>query len=190
MPSWIELRLAIQGVLRLARFNPDFVRFFDLSPKGALRSFWVAVPLYPYYLLQIWPVNGKPDVPDMALYVVAMSVGYIYLWLLPPCVLTWIAPFIGRRAEMPGCIAVYNWTSLLWLAISWPLLMLSYADLQGNVIDILGDVLTLASLVWEAFLLMRTLRLALWQAGLATLADYLIMQRFVLPLFYLAATGG
>ena len=91
---------------------------------------------------------------------------------------------------MPGCIAVYNWTSLLWLAISWPLLMLSYADLQGNVIDILGDVLTLASLVWEAFLLMRTLRLALWQAGLATLADYLIMQRFVLPLFYLAATGG
>lgn len=190
MPSWIEFRLALQGVLRLARFDRDFVRFFDLSPKGALRSFWIALPLYPYYLLQIWPVDGKPDVPDMALYVTAMSVGYLYLWLLPPCVLTWIAPFIGRRAEMPGCITVYNWTSLLWLGISWPLLMLSYADPQGSLLGILGDILTLASLVWEAFLLMRTLRLAPWQAGLATIADYFVMQRLVLPLFYLAATGG
>jgi hypothetical protein len=91
---------------------------------------------------------------------------------------------------MPGCIAVYNWTSLLWLGVSWPLLMLSYADPQASVLGILGDILTLASLVWETFLLMRTLRLALWQAGLATLADYFVMQRLVLPLFYLAATGG
>jgi hypothetical protein len=190
MPSWIEFRLAVHGVLRLARFNPDFPRFFDLSPRGALRSFWIALPLYPYYLLQIWPVNGKPDVPDLALYVVAMSVGYLYLWLVPPCVLTWIAPLIGRRAEMPGCIAVYNWTSLLWLGISWPLLMLSYADLQEDLLGILGDVLTVISLVWEVFLLMRTLRLALWQAGIATIADYFVMQRLVLPMFYLAAIGS
>ena len=42
MPSWIEFRLAVLGLLRLARFDGDFQRFFDRSPYGALRSFWVA----------------------------------------------------------------------------------------------------------------------------------------------------
>lgn len=190
MPSWIEFRLAVQGVLRLARFNSDFLRFFDVSPSGALRSFWVALPLYPYYLLQIWPTAGQPAIPDMALYIVSMTVGYLYLWLMPPFVLTWVAPLIGRRAEMPGCISVYNWTSLLWSAASLPVLLLDFAGMPATALGFLGDVTIVISLVWEVFLLMRTLRLKMWQAGLATLGDFFVMQRLVLPLFFLAGGGS
>jgi hypothetical protein len=189
MPSWTEFRLAIQGALRLGRFNSDFPRFFDLSPSGALRSFWLAVPFYPYYLLQIWPSAGEPAIPDMTRYVATMSIGYLYLWLVPPCVLSWVAPLIGRRAEMPGCIAIYNWMNLLTSALTLPLLVLSYAEVPVEALQLPRNVILLVLLAWETFLLMRTLRLLLWQAGLAALADYFIIQRIMLPLFYMAATG-
>jgi len=190
MPSWIEFRLAVQGLLRLARLNPDFLRFFDLSSGGALRSFWIALPYYPYYLLQIWPIHSNPAIPDMTRYLVTMSVAYFYLWLLPPCILTWVAPFIGRRDEMPGCIAVYNWMTVLWIAVSWPVQVLVLSGAPSNMIGIVNDVVILGSLVWETLMLMRALRLMLWQAGLAAIADYFVMQRIVMPLFYLAGAGS
>ncbi len=190
MPSWIEVRLAVQGLLNLARFNFDFLRFFDTSPRGALRSFWLALPIYPFYLLQIWPVNGQPPVPDMARYVAVMSVGYLYLWLLTPVVLTWIAALAGRRAEMPGCIAAYNWMNLLEVALSLPILALLYADIPINVVKIVNEIAILISLVWTSFLFMRTLRLTLWQAGLAAIADYFVLDRLVVPLFFQVGAGS
>jgi hypothetical protein len=190
MPSWIELRLAVQGALRLARFNSDFLRYFDRSAQGALRSFWLALPIYPYYLLQIWPSGPQAAPLDMVTFVAGMSVAYLYLWILPPLAVAWLAPLMGRGAEVPGCIAAYNWMSLLNVAVSLPILLLQLAGVQDESLQIPYYVVVLASLVWEAFLLMRTLRLPAWQAGLATFADYVIMQRLLLPIFYILATGS
>jgi hypothetical protein len=190
MPSWIELRLAVLGVLRLARFNSDFVRFFDRSPQGALRSFWLAVPIYPYYLLQIWPSDPQHMPADMIQFVTAMSVGYALLWIVPPLAVAWLAPFIGRRAEVPGCICAYNWMSLLGVTAFAPFLLLNLSGVPDQTMQVPYNVVLLVTLVWETFLLMHTLRLAIWQAGLATLADFVLTQWVLLHILYTVGGGS
>lgn len=187
MPSWIELRLAVQGLLRLARFNSDFTRFFDHSPRGALRSFWVALPLLPYSVAVVFSSGLTAHVENPAQFTVVMLICYVYLWLLPPAILTWVAPVIGRQAELSGCIAMYNWLGLLTAGLGLPFLLLAFAGVPPDIMNVLEYGLLAVQLIWEAFLLMHALRLALWQAGVAAVVDFVVMQRFVIPIFVLAS---
>jgi hypothetical protein len=188
MPTWTELKLAIVGLLRLARFNSDFPRFFDRSPRGALRSFWLAVPILPIMVLVIARSDILDHVSDLTQFTLAMSVCYAFLWLLPPVILTWIAPAMGREAEVPGCIAMYNWLNLLNIGASLPLLVLEIAGLPSDIASVPDNLLLVVTMVWEAFLLVRALRLAIWQAALASIADYVVMHHLVVPIFLLV--GG
>ena len=188
MPSWIELRLAVLGLLRLARFDGDFLRFFDRSPNGALRSFWVAPIVLPYSVLAISQSGLLERVGDMAQFTITMAIGYTVLWVLPPAVLTWIAPLINRNAEMPGCITVYNWMSLLTASTGLPLIALQMLGVAPDIMDVPTNILLIVWLVWEAFLLKHALRIAMWQAALASVADYLFMQHLVLPMFLIAGS--
>ena len=188
MPSRIEFRLAVQGLLRLARFNPDFPRFFDRSASGALRSFWLMVPIYPFHLFQLWAADLTARVDDAVQFYLAMSVGFVVRWLVPPMLIAWLAPLIGRDAEMPGCIAVYNWSSLLGVAISLPLILLTLAGVSSDALSIPGSIVTLIALLWEVYLLTHVLRIPLWQAAVATAADYFITNWVLLSIFLLV--GG
>jgi hypothetical protein len=189
MPSWIEFRLAVQGLLRLARFNPDFQRFFDRSPGGALRSFWIAVPFLPYAMLVVARSELLDRAADPTEFTITMSIAYVVLWLLPPAILTWVGPLIGRQPEVPGCIAMYNWMSLLTAGAALPLIGLEVAGVPADIMAVPHGILLIVSLVWEAFLLMHALRILMWQAVLATIADYLLMQHLVLPIFVTAGSG-
>ncbi|WP_119301756.1 hypothetical protein [Dongia deserti] len=188
MPSWIEFRLATVGLLRLARFDADFQRFFDRSPSGALRSFGLAVPVLPYSILVIAQSGLLERVADVTYFTMTMSIGYVVLWLLPPAILTWVAPLIGRQSEVPGCIALYNWLTLLTVATRLPLVAVEMAGAPADIMAVPNNILLIVWLVWEAFLLTHTLRIALWQAALATIADYLLMRHLVMPIFLIV--GG
>lgn len=185
MPTWIELRLAVQGVFRLARFNPDFQRFFDRSPRAALRSFWVALPNYAYFLVLVYRSDTIAKVADQTQFVAAVSVGYLHFWLLPPAIMTWVLPAIGRQSELPVCISVYNWLGLLNLVIGVPLLLLNIFGVPADVLSVPDDIFILASVIWEAFLFVHILRLALWQAALASIFDYAMMHYVVFGFFLL-----
>jgi hypothetical protein len=188
MPSWIEFRLAVLGLLRLARFDGDFQRFFARSPYGALRSFWVAPIVLPYSVLAVTQSGLLERVGDVAQFTIAMAIGYTVLWVLPPAVLTWVAPLIGRDAEMPGCITMYNWMSLLTAATGLPLIVLRMLGTAPDIMDVPSNILLIVSLVWEAFLLKHALRITMWQAVLASIADYLFMRHLVVPMFLAAGS--
>jgi hypothetical protein len=188
MPSWTEFKLAIVGLLRLARFNSDFPRFFDRSPPGALRSFWLAVPILPVMVLMVARSDIIDHVADLTQFTIAMLVYYAYAWLLPPVILTWIAPAIGREAEVSGCIAMYNWLSVLSVGASLPLLLLEIAGLPADIVAVPDNLLLVVTTVWEAFLLVHALRLKIWQAALASILDYALMHYVVLQIFLLV--GG
>jgi uncharacterized membrane protein YagU involved in acid resistance len=52
-------------------------------------------------------------------------------------------------------------------------------------VSVPDNLLLVVTLVWEAFLLVHALRIAIWQAALASVADYLIMHHVVIPIFLL-----
>ncbi len=188
MPSWAEFRLACRGLLLLARFDSAFLRFFDRTASGALRSFWLALLILPYFLFQLW-LDIDQTVADPALCVAARSVGYAYGWVLFPFVILATGRFLDRAAEAPGCITVYNWFTLLWIVLQAPALLASIAAPKSDLAIALSLIGFLASVVIEGFMLMRCLRILLWQAAALVAFDVVLSYYLVIPLFHSLGCG-
>lgn len=181
MPSWIEFRLGCQGLYRLALFNRGFLGYFDRSTAGALRSFGLALPILPLFLWLVW-LNLDRPVPSMLLYLAAKTVGYAYGWILFPFIILNAGRLLHRDSEAVGCITIYNWTSVLWLALQLPVTALGALGLASDVTGLLNLVLFIATLVIEGFLFVVVLRLATWQAALLVAVDVILSQGLIWPM--------
>jgi hypothetical protein len=173
MISWLELRLGCRGLAHLARFDAQFLRFFDRSSAGALRSFQLALLVLPFYLVQFW-LEIDASVPDATRYFAGRMVGYAYNWITFPLILLFAGRLIERDADMPGCITMYNWLSLLWVALQLPVLVLFAIDRDSSVAIVLSYLFLLYSVVIEGFLFVRALRIAVWQAAVLVVVDVAI----------------
>lgn len=181
MPSWIEFRLACRGLLRLARLNPDFLRFFDRSAPGALRSFWVVGAYYFYFILVIW-LSIDAAIASPARYLLALSVAFVLVSVAFPLILLALGRFAEREAEAVAAIAVYNWAAVLSMVVQAPIVLLLASGASDALIGTTGNITLVANLVWEWFLLRHSLRIQWWQALALTAIDALLSQVVVLPL--------
>ncbi|HWA50823.1 MAG TPA: hypothetical protein VG742_21325 [Dongiaceae bacterium] len=166
----VELRLGCRGLLHLARFDGQFLRFFDRSASGALRSFWLALLVLPFYLVQFW-LEIDATVPNAGQYLAGRLVGYAYNWIAFPLILLFAAKLLEREAEMPGCIAIYNWLSLLWITLQAPLLLLFAINRDSSATIALSYLFLLYSVLVEGFVFVRALRIATWQAAVLVVID-------------------
>lgn len=173
MPSWLEFRFACRGLLLLARFDAGFLRFFDRSASGALRSFWLALLVMPFYLAQFW-LEIDVTVPDATRYLAARMVGYAFSWISFPLILLFAGRLLERDNEIPGCITIYNWLSLLWVAFQLPLLLLFAIDQDSSIAAVLSYMFLLYSIVLEGFLFVRVLRILAWQAAILVVLDVVL----------------
>jgi len=187
MISWIELRLGCRGLLNLARFDTQFLRYFDRSSPGALRSFWLALPILPLALFAYW-LGIDQSVPSTAVYLAARSVGYAYGWILFPIIILIAGRLLEREAEAPGCIAVYNWFSLLWVAFQIPITLLFAINPDSNLAAALGVIALFYSVLIEGFFLMHCLRIRLWQAVPLVIIDVVLSLYVISPAAH--ALGG
>lgn len=183
MLSWTEFRLGCRGLWLLARFDPGFQRYFDRSAAGALRSFWLALLILPYFLFQLW-LDIDQTVPSAALCIASRSVGYAYGWILFPFAILFAGRLLEREAEAPGCIAVYNWTSLLWIVLQLPAEFVTLVAPQSGLADGLGLAALFASALIEGYMLMRCLRIVMWQAAALLAFDIFLSFFVVIPMFH------
>lgn len=181
MPSWIEFRLGCRGLYRLALFDRSFVDFFDRSTAGVLRSFGLFLLLLPIVLWQVWITNDLP-IDNLFLFLAGRSVAYAYNWILFPFLIVFAARYLDRDAEAAGCIAIYNWTSVLWVALQMPTTLIIALGVPVNVAQLLGLALLVASLVIEGFMFAAVLRLVLWQAGVLVALDFLLSLMVIWPM--------
>jgi hypothetical protein len=147
-----ELVRSIEGVVRLARFDPAGMACFDRTPDGALRSFWVAALLLPPYILLVAVRDGAElsEVP-LALVLLVQGIAYVVGWTAFPAAMHLIARLIGRAGEYPGMVAAYNWSAILQIALQLPLLVL----MMAGVID--GD-----GVMGYAFAVLAVIVVYLW----------------------------
>ncbi len=179
MPSWIEFRLGCQGLCRLALFNRSFLAYFDRSMAGALRSFGLALPILPLFLWLVW-LNLGEAVPSVPLYLTAKAVAYAYGWILFPFVILNAARLLDRDKEAAGCIAIYNWTSVLWMALQLPVTALG--GLSEGLANPLNLLLFIATLAIEGFMFVAVLRIAAWQAAALVAIDVVLGQGLIWPI--------
>ncbi len=181
MPSWIEFRLGCQGLYRLALFNRSFLGYFDLSTAGALRSFGLALPILPLFLWLVW-LNLDQAVPSVPFYLTAKTVAYAYGWILFPFVILNAGRLLDREREAVGCIAIYNWTSVLWMFLQLPVTVLDVSGLSPDMTSLFNLLLFIATLVIEGFLFLAVMRLTAWQAAALVAIDVVLGQGLIWPI--------
>jgi len=170
MISLTETRAALRGILRILRFDSSFVQFYDRSRDGALRSFWLAVPLLAFFLFRLYLPHGPQPSSLTPRLLAAMVTAYAINWVYFPLVLVWLSRFIDRQAKVVGCIAVYNWLSLLTVFTSLPVTLLAWAGLDDGFLQGLDLVGLIIYLICEGFLLAVCLQISgFFAAGLVIL---------------------
>ena len=87
LPSWEEARAAKEGLKRLLRFDAGFALWFDRSARGARRSFTLALPLLPLFLLRFFFESDlKPELSGLDIFGTA-TVTYVLSWVMFPLLL-------------------------------------------------------------------------------------------------------
>jgi hypothetical protein len=109
----LEIVYALRGLWRLVHLDPHGVDYFDRSIAGFWRSFRVAFLVLPAYVLLI-PARMTLDPPSGSwerIFAVEILT-YLIGWLAFPVAAYEICRRIGRDAEYPGLVVVYNWASI------------------------------------------------------------------------------
>lgn len=174
MPSWTEALAAIQGIKRLIRFDPGFAAWFDRSPRGALRSFGLMLPVFPCFLvLLFYGKTLRPELESIRL-VFATLTYYALGWIMFPLLLILIGRLLGREGQAIGTITFYNWFGAILVGLILPLRILYAAFDASGIAGFAILFLVIASLVLEAFAFRVLLGIGYLGAILLTLFDYIL----------------
>jgi hypothetical protein len=157
MISFAEFEIALLGLLRLARFDAGFAGFFDLSREGARRSFRLALPLLPLVLFMMHLNANWPDGTDMVRVVVGELIVYGLSWTCFSLLLLSVAKLIDRQSRIFGAISIYNWITVLAIALQLPVSIAAYYGLDPSWAGALGDIGLLFVIACEFFAFRRLL---------------------------------
>jgi hypothetical protein len=166
MISIAEFEIALRGLLRLARFDAGFSGFFDLSKDGARRSFLLALPLLPINLLLFnlnvtWPDGSDP-----------MRI--------------WCGHAFKMGPKVFGAVAVYNWLSVLSIAIQLPISIAIRFGFDPTIGAVLSEGGVIFITACEFFAFKRLLGIAFEAALALAIADFVIgwvlVQELIVPL--------
>lgn len=174
MPSWAEASAAWEGLKRLLRFDPAFVQWFDRSAAGALRSFGLALPVLPCFLiLSFLGMTLRPEIGVLQV-VGAMASAYVLGWVMFPLLLIAIGRGIEREGHAIATIGFYNWFSTYYAVIITVFYIFTVIGLLDTVATPLFYLIRLASLVFEVFALRVLMGVGFGGAILLTVLDFVL----------------
>jgi hypothetical protein len=186
MISIAEFEIALRGLLRLARFDAGFSGFFDLSKDGARRSFLLALPLLPVNLLLFNLNITWPDGSDPMRIGAAELIGYALGWVLLPLLLLWCGHAFKMGPKVFGAVAVYNWLSVLSIAIQLPISIAIRFGFDPTIGAVLSEGGVIFITACEFFAFKRLLGVAFEAALALAIADFIIgwvlVQELIVPL--------
>jgi hypothetical protein len=165
-----ELAFGMLGAWRLVRNDASGLQYFDRSPQGALRSFWVIALVAPAYAVLVMLQFQSYGVADIGLRQILLGGGiYLIDWLLFPVILLRLAPMMGREREIPGYIAANNWAQILIYGLALFIGAVSVL-LPGPVASLLSFVLLAVVAMMQYRLLRQAAGMSPPQAGLLVFA--------------------
>ncbi|HEY4164878.1 MAG TPA: hypothetical protein VGM59_17550 [Dongiaceae bacterium] len=172
MISFPEFSFALQGLARLARFDAGFSSFFDLSQQGARRSFWLAVPFLPFFLV-LELLNARfPAGTDIVRVYSGEIIGYALSWIAFPLTLLLGARLLDRGPRIFATIVVYNWLWVLAVALYLPITIAQYLGLDAGIAAILHLCVLAFTLACEWFAFRRLLDVGIQMTVALVVVDF------------------
>ncbi|MBX7145751.1 MAG: hypothetical protein K1X44_00420 [Alphaproteobacteria bacterium] len=146
--SWRDIINAMKGFWRLIHLDPYGLVYFDSSFKGIKKSFFLALPLLPLYIIFTF-YQAKNDLEIINIkFVTVYGLAYIIGWVAFPLFAYYLIRFMGHLAYYNSYIVVYNWFTLPQMVLFFLLfLLLQSGWVPENFIGLLMAVLSIASMV-------------------------------------------
>jgi hypothetical protein len=176
MISLAETSIALRGIGRILRFDRDFLRYFDRSRAGALRSFWMAAVFLPIFLIRFYVLHDPNDLPIDGRVLASILIAYAINWMAFPLVLLGLGPLLKRQAQVIGTIAVYNWLSLLLILLNVPIILLALIGLDWSILQLLDLATFLIALICEGYILAIALQIPGLSAAALVMLDFILGQ--------------
>lgn len=163
-PSMREIAFGVAGAFRLARFDLNGLTFFDLTARGAARSFWAAALTLPAYLA-LADMHGDLTATPAAsaeLRLLQTLLSYVVSWTAFPVLVSYMTAGAAAERRFTAFLTVYNWSAVVQTALYLP----AAAIASGGALSpgaasglLLGVVL--AMLCYQWFIIRVTLGLSL-----------------------------
>jgi hypothetical protein len=149
-----EASYALFGAWRLAHFDVQGAAYFDRSPEGALRSFWVAAILLPAYAVMVLMyLADHPPALGWAGLTFVYGLEYVLRWVAFPVTMIWLTRLLDCEARYFGWLAMYNWSQVLATLAVLPLsAVISGGLLPEPVLFLLGPIVYIALFAYLWFI--------------------------------------
>ncbi|MCC9621505.1 hypothetical protein LPB41_07325 [Thalassospira sp. MA62] len=169
-----ETLRALYGTWRIARGDAKGLSLFEYSIPAFWRSFFAMLIVFPAFAFLRWTdLLSAPDDFPVGRYMLVETIGYVIKWFAFPVVMYHVIPMIGRAERYVAFITVYNWSSVLQMAVYLVALLL------GLLFPMLGAggfamIAVVAMLVYGVYIARLTLSVPIATAGALVLADFLL----------------
>ncbi len=150
---------ALYGAYRLARLDPDGMKYFDDSPHGFWHSFAAAVVVLPLFIgtmLTRW-IN-LPDTVNGWRYVSIELIAYVIAWTAFPVIMVLVVRAMDREQFYIRGIVAYNWAAVLQNLVYMPVAILSLSGVAG--IEPLALIILFLVMFYTWFVIKTALQLS------------------------------
>ena len=175
--TWLEVRLALIGALRLARGDRGGLSCFDRSLDGFWRSFRAAFISYPLYLilLSMRVTVAKWETSGALVIIMVETIAYVIAWTAFPLLMLIVTQRIGRSHRFLDFMVPYNWSQVPQSALFVLVGLETESGVLGaqpaQAIEVAAAV---AVLVYEWFIARVALETTVSAAVLVVIVDLLL----------------
>ena len=128
-----EATKALQGAYRLARFDSGGLGHFDATPRGAMRSFYAAALVAPFYAVFVASRQAEGDMPaEPVRMAVIEGLAYVFAWVAFPLAMAWLTRVIDRERRYLVFVAAYNWCQVPQYALHLGVALALAAGMMGE----------------------------------------------------------
>lgn len=169
-----ETLRALYGTWRIAHGDARGVGYFNFTLDGFWRSFLAAVLVFPAFALLRWhDLDTVPaDFPTLR-YLLVETISFVIKWVAFPLVMYHVTDMLERRIRYIPFIIVYNWASVLQMAV-YLLALLLGAAFPGLGAGGFALLAVIAMMVYGGYITMLTLAVPVSTAVAIVLLDFLL----------------
>lgn len=158
-----EIVSSIYGAWRIARFDPDAMRYFNLSFEGFWRSFLAAFIVAPFFLMATFATRNVAQAPadvvtdePLVGYLLMRLVVFAVSWAAFPIVMIPVAQLLNLSQTYVPYIIAWNWSSVVASAVLLPASFLIGFDVVPDQAAGMVFMIVYVTVLFYGYLVTRT----------------------------------
>ncbi len=127
MITQLEILRAMFGAWRLLRLDPGGMQYFDRTPQGAIRSFFAAVIVLPFFLaFQIDVLGTLIEQQGFVPVATVETLFYVIRWTTFPVIMITLLSLFGVSDRFVDFLVAYNWANVVHVCFYLPAFLLQW----------------------------------------------------------------